>query len=270
MTTRIWALGTAVAVVAIFALSWVLGISPLLAAATESEAQRSTVDASNTAQEALLAQMKENFSQIDDLEREVDGLRLSMPNEVDSDFLYAYLWDIQVASGAFVETLVTGPAQPYGVPTGDAAAAPVPTATDPAAPADSGTPTVPSVEGLYTVPVTITFINGTPAANMVAFAGLMQHGDRVLLVTNIKREVNQETAGTITAYMFVVSQPDESPGSTDGEYGDWRAKVRFDVPIWGSQGGADPTPTPTPSEDAVEDAEPEEAPSPAPTGTPTP
>ena len=264
--TRIWALGTAVVIAAILGLGYLLGIAPLLGAAAIADGQRAEVEQNNLAQSALLASMKADYDRLDEIQEEIDALRVSMPSEVDSDFVYAYLAGIQLGSGAVVDTILTGQAVPYGQATGTdggVTAEAAPAADDPAATGAAAAPT--AIEGLYTVPVTLTFTSATSFDQVMAFAAAMQLGPRVFLVTAIQRSVTEEGVGTITAFMFVISHPDESPGSTFGENAE--AIKSFPtprIPVWGEQDPDDaaPAPTPTPT------AEPQPSASPTPTPTP--
>ena len=252
---RIWAIGTILAIAGILGLGWLVGVSPLLSQATEADQQRVGVEQTNQVAQAVLEGMKEDHDRLPELEAELASLKLSIPTEVDSDFVYAYLAGIQSGVGVTVEKVTTGEAQPYGVPTA----------------ADGGGSEVPagaaSVPDFYTVPVTITFPEGTSATEIVAFAGALQNGPRIFLVTSIARPSTAESEPTITAYMFVMSVPDDSPGSSEGEHAealldvaipvikewDWRAKSPDDeatpgatpTPTPGTTDSATPTPTPT-------------------------
>ncbi len=272
MSNRIWALGAGILVVAVLALGYLLGVSPLLAQAKLADDQRATVDQNNQAQIAQLALMKADFDRLDELEAQVGALRLSVPGEVDSDVVYSYFSRLQAETGALVESIVTDEAEVYGAPI-EEGAAPAPAET--AAPAEGAeTPdatgtapaTVPGVADLYTMPVTITFQADTPDEYVLAFAGAMQTGPRLFLVTSVSRP-KSSTSAVITAYMFVISDPDETPGAAVGELDE--ALSKFTPPAfkpWGKVPAA--TPAPTDTETPAPDAS--ATPTPTPTGTPTP
>lgn len=270
MSNRIWALGAGILVVAVLALGYLLGVAPLLAQAKIADDQRLSVEQSNQAQVLKLAQMKADFDRLDELEEQVGALRLSIPGEVDSDVIYAYLSGLQAGTGAPVESIVTGEAQVYGAPPIEGGT-PAPAATT--APEEGATTdptaapaTVAGVENLYTVPVTITFQSTATAEQVLAFAGAMQSGPRLFLVTAIARQTGTESAA-ITAFMFVISDPDETPGAASGELDEAIAafKPRPFVP-WKKVPGVTPTPTdsatPAPTDSAT--------PAPTVTGTPAP
>ena len=58
---RIFAIGTAIAIAAILGLAWLVGLSPLLAAAALADQDRVVVEQNNAAQQARLANMKSDF-----------------------------------------------------------------------------------------------------------------------------------------------------------------------------------------------------------------
>ena len=272
MTNRIWAIGAAIVIVGILGLGYLLGVSPLLSQAAAADAQRTSVEQSNQAQLALLAQMKGDYDRLDELTEQVGALRLSIPGEVDSDVIFSYLGGIQVGTGAPVDSILIGEAQTYGMPTAtDGTTAPAtteaPAATDAAADPAAPPATVPGVADLYTVPVTITFQAGTPASQVLAFAGAMQNGPRLFLVTSIAREASSEASATITAFMFVIADADDTPGAAGDALDE--ALKNFAIPtvgLWPQKTGATPEPTESATPEPTDSA----TPAPTPTGTPAP
>jgi hypothetical protein len=255
-TNRIFAIGTAVAIAAILGLGWLVGLSPLLASAAQADQERLLVEQTNQVQQATLASMKADFERLDEIEADLYALRVAIPSEVDSDVIYDYLARIQAAVPTRVESIVTGEALPYGVSVD---------APD-AAPGEAGeTAGVAQFEGLYTVPVTITFPKGTSVTDAIALAGALQNGPRIFLVTAITRPASSDgSAGTLTAFMFVMSERDETPGSSAGDHDPSLDKyTRGAIARWGSDGEVIPTPTPTPGE--TETPAPTDSPSPTPT-----
>jgi hypothetical protein len=98
----------------------------------------------------------------------------------------------------------------------------------------------------------------------------MQNGPRLFLVTSVTRPTgDDDSSGTIAAYMFVVADRDDSPGSAAGDLDEAIAAYEFVPPkAWGSSKPL--TAEPTPSPDPTESATPDPTPSPTPTGTPSP
>lgn len=191
---RIWWFGTALLIATVLGLGWLLGVSPLLAQAATAAAERANVELTNQAQEARLAQMRLQYERLDEIAAELDELKQSVPGEVDSDAIWQHLWSIQVATGAPVATIMAGEAQPYG--TGDAGASP-------------------GIPSLHTVPITITFQSTGRIDQVLAFAGAMQRSPRLFLVTQVVATENDGSlSAAITAFMFVISDPDGTPGSS--------------------------------------------------------
>lgn len=244
---RIFAIVTVLVIAAVLGLGWLLGVSPLLAAAAQADQERIAVEQTNLAQQATLASMKAEFDRLDEIEDELQALRVAIPNEVDSDTIYSYLAGIQFGSGASVESITTDAAVPYGQTAETAAAS-----ESGEAAATSGAA---QFDGLYTVPVTITFVKGVSVEEIIAFAAAMQNGPRIFLVTAITRPASSDgSAGTITAYMFVLADRDDSPGASTGSHDEALAEYSVGtIAPWGQQDvdaddqAATPTPTPTPT-----------------------
>lgn len=195
---RIWWFGTALVIATVLALGWLLGVSPLLAQAASAAAERANVEQTNQLQAARLAQMRQQYERLDEIAAELEELKRSVPSEVDSDVIYDYLWEIQQATGAPVATIMTGEAQPYGV-------------ADPTAGGAGGAAGIPN---LHTVPVDITFRPTATVAQVLAFAGALQDGPRLFLVTDVvATEHDGRSSAAISAFMFVISDPDDTPGS---------------------------------------------------------
>jgi hypothetical protein len=200
-SNRIWILATALVVAGVLGLGWLLAISPLLTRGSEADAERSSVELTNQAQTALLAQAKTQYEDIEALRAELKVLRVSVPAEVDSDYVYALLSQYQDVTGAKVASITTGEAVLYGV-SGEAPADGAETASA-SGPGLGGT----LAEILYTVPVTVTF-DEAPLANVLQFVKAMQTGPRLFLVTSVVSSGESGSVSvTVTAYMFIVHDP---------------------------------------------------------------
>ena len=250
--TRIWALGTTVVIVVVLALGYLLGVSPMLTRLAAAEEELASAEATNQAQQATLQVMKAQYEDLPALQEELQALRVSIPGVVDSDFIYKLLADYQFGSATAVSSIITGEAQPYGVtPEGE--------------PTTDGVNAVPN---LYTVPVTITFTD-TPGELALAFVAGLQRGPRLFLVTSFsggEGENGGETI-TVTAYMFVLSDPGADPEEAHAALTEkpWDVN-RLLVPLG---------PVVTPADDDSSEGEspepdPGATPTPTPTGTPAP
>jgi type II secretory pathway pseudopilin PulG len=250
-TNRIWALGTVIAIVAVLALGYLLGVQPMLNRLDAAKAETVTTQANNAAQEATLAVMKGQYENLDELRDELEVLRISIPGTLDSDFVYQLFAGYSTIAGATIDSITLGEAQLYGV-------------------TSEGSPTVEGVEpvaNLYTIPVTIG-IRGEDAAPGLAFVAAMQRGPRLFLVTSYSAGGGEEGSGgevgTITGYMFVLADPAATPEDA--------ANALLDHPLDPEQftkplGGPRPTPTPTPTPTDSETPDPSESATPTPTST---
>lgn len=247
---RIFGIVTVLVIGAILGLGWFLGVSPLLAQAVLADADRAAVEQTNLAETAKLEQMRTVYEGLPELEKELAELRVSIPGEVDSDFIYTLFADIQASSGAQVKTISTSEAVPYGtVSAGADAGVPAPAPTDGSTP----TPTQSAPAEFYTVPLTISF-ESQPLASVFAFAEGLQASPRLFLVTSVVAD--STASGTITAYMFVMRDDDAPRAAAYLELnGLLNAKVADKV-----EPEPEPEPTPTPGETGT----------PTPTPTPTP
>jgi hypothetical protein len=234
---RIWTLVTVLLIGAILGLGWLLGLSPLLAQAAASDAERVNVELTNTAQEATLALMKSQHDEIDSLRDDLDELSTSIPSQVDTDTVYELLAAYQAASGATPSFISLGEAVQYGIPV----EGPETTAAD--APASGSAPQGALADTLYTVPVTISF-GATGLDQVMAFVAALQHGPRLFLVTSV---TTSPDSASITAYLFVIydgttPQVVEAPDAVVPEPTPTPAPGGTETPVpTGS-----PTPTPTP------------------------
>lgn len=242
--TRIWALGTAVVIVAVLALGYLLGVSPMLTRLSAAEQELASTEASNQAQQTTLQVMKTQYEDLESLENDLEVLRISIPGAIDSDFVYGLLDGYQQGTMTHVTAITTGEAQPYGVAVDGQ---PIVTEGEPAA---TGSAAIPN---LYTVPVTITF-SDTPTALVLAYVASLQRGPRLFLVTSLAsgEGENGGATSTVTAFMFILADPNADP--TDAQ--DALTEHPFDFTQVANPLGPKPASTPTPT--------------PTPTGTPAP
>ena len=251
--TRIWALGTTVVIIAVLALGYLLGVSPMMTRLSAAEQELATTEANNQAQLGTLQIMKAQYEDLAALEDELEVLRISVPGAIDTDFVYSLLASYQNGTGTNVTAITTGEAQPYGM-------------------TSEGTETTvgaASIPNLYTVPVTITFTGNSPS-QVMAYVAAMQRGPRLFLVTAVSGSAsgeegaaaNGEQSSTVTAYMFILADPN----ATADDAGNALLEHGFDFSLaatpLGPKPSGSPTPTPMPSESAT--------PTPTPTGTPAP
>lgn len=77
--TRIWTFSAVIAVIAIVALGWFLGISPKLAEAARFEAERIVVAGQNDLNRVTLAALQEDFDNLDDFRDQLEEIETEFP-----------------------------------------------------------------------------------------------------------------------------------------------------------------------------------------------
>lgn len=223
-TNRIWAIGAAFIIVLILALGFFLGIAPKLTEAGAAETNTTAVNAQNTAQEAVIAHLKDDFANIDGLNAQLAALRQSIPANADVGPFITDLHTLENASKVTITSIT--PADPMGfIPAPPVLGEPTPTTTapaadatataapvDPAAPvADPAAPTesLPETQFL-TMNVNIE-VTGTQS-RILDFVDELQTTDRLFLVTNLTIQGDPQDAnafiGKISGSIYVLLDPE--------------------------------------------------------------
>jgi hypothetical protein len=253
---RMWLLVGGLLALGVIAIGWFLGASPLLAQAAANEAQVADIDAANDAQMIEIAQMKQQFEDIDELRAELDRLQLSVPGFADTGDFLDEIAAKAGAAGVALQTVTVEGALPYGAmgstqsseePSGDSTAAPADSGTTSGAQGQIPAPTVPGVDlagDLYVL--TVKFEVDADQGQLAAFLAALQGDGRLLLISELTSSFGTSQRSSITGHIFVVHDP--------------RLGVVGALPT------PSPTPTPTPSDTATTGA----TPTPTPTGTPAP
>lgn len=207
--TRIWIGAGALAIVAVLAGGWFLGVSPLLTQASTNDADRASVLSLNQAQEAQLVVLAEQTKKWDSIERDRAQLQSAIPADPGMPALVGEISTLAATSGVEVTSFSTSDAQildgTVTQPATDPAAAATPadnaaTAAD-AAPA----PAAPSGSGLVAVPVELAASGSTEA--LLGFLSGLQHGERLLLVSGMNLAGSDSGAGqslAVSGYVFVL------------------------------------------------------------------
>lgn len=191
-SNRLWAVGTAIAIVAVLALGWVLGISPKLAELASVTASLSGVQAQNQQHQADLTRLQQQFEAIDELRAELDELKAAIPDDVDLPDFIRQLNTLAAESGVAIDSITTASPAAYSVPstpgtTVDEEGNEVPL---PAAPAN-----------LVTVSMTIK-VTGAPKA-ILLFAQGLENGERLFFVGDLvlsePKKAKDEEGGAVTS-----------------------------------------------------------------------
>lgn len=209
-SNRLWLIGTAIVVIAVFALGWFVGIQPLLATTATAISNAEAVDAINAQEQATLLQLKEEYEEIDDIRDQVDEAELSIPTRAKLSTFILQVNSLAAATGVIVSNITTGDGILYVLPEGaailDEEGQPIPA---PAAP-----------ENLVFVPMNIK-VSG-PYASVLAFIKGLQSGDRLFMATQVavaaeaaaapdpksKEPVVAIFGGEITGQIYVLFDPE--------------------------------------------------------------
>ena len=212
-------LGVTLVALAVVALGWVLGISPLLTQADLASSQAQAADSQNAAQQASLVKLKGQYDKLPELRAELEKLQLAVPETANLDDFLDQLQAIAQSTGVTITAFTAAEGTLYGGGT-TAPAAPAPTAT-PAPGGAAATPTTGATasasitDRLFSVPVTVA-VQGTPE-QVMAFTDASQKGIRFFLVTGDQftgAAAATGGGGTLTGFVFVVRDAPAAASAT--------------------------------------------------------
>ena len=241
---------------ALIALSWFVILSPQLDRAAQSDAQRAQIEAQNEVERAVLAEMKAQYENLDELLAQLEELRISVPGDQDLRAFFDQIAAAAGTAGVVLNDVSVEGALPYAAAVAEGGAveeAPIEETTEEqpigrvSVARDLVAPLVPSAalqSNLYVLPISMSI---TADANQAsAFLKILQGLDgRLILVDGLSMTLGTSLTGEITGYIFVVHDPSQGPV------------------------GALPEPRPEPEKESP-DAEPTATPVPSATSTPTP
>jgi len=245
-----------VGIVAVLALGYLLGVSPTLEQAAAAQAQADSIKTANDASDVRLASLKKQFDEIGLLNTELAELLESIPYDADIPGFLAEINALCAQTGVTLTSLSVNDALAYISPTAAADAAAAQAAADAAAASDDPpaavTPTTPVAEGSRLVAVPVKVVVSGQYSNVMSFAGALQKGSRLMLVTNLAltgSATDTSFSGALTGNIYALPLPEGVP-----------------TPDLGDEVAPTPAPTQTPTPTETEAIEPEATPS----GTPTP
>ena len=111
--SRIWVMGAVLAIVAIIAGGWFIGIAPQLAVATSAKNERSNVMSANQRNQILLAKLKRDYLNIDALKNQVSNLQESVPPMTDIPSFVTELNTLANARGVTLKSFAVSDAKRY-------------------------------------------------------------------------------------------------------------------------------------------------------------
>ncbi|HEX4401902.1 MAG TPA: hypothetical protein VHZ98_11285 [Galbitalea sp.] len=256
---RLWAFAAIAAMIVIALGGWFVGISPVVAQAAAADQQNASVTLANQANLQKVALLKQQYANIGPLQKSLDSLRRSIPENPDASAFLQELDELSAAQGVTITSVTIASSTVYVAPTAVPTAAPAattstPTPTPTPTATTGATPVAPSTSSagqFVEVPVAITVTGSFDAVR--SFVGAVQKGSRLYLATALGISAGAGTSiatatGTLTGFIFTLQGTSDEPKSK----------------ISAGTSTATPTPTPTPTLTPTPTA------TPTPTQTPTP
>lgn len=216
-----WITGTVALAVCILLAAWFLLISPVFAAASETEASAEAQDAQNAIEKQRIAKLSEDFANIETYRTELASLRQAIPTSPEHSRFQEQVAAMASAHGVTVASLTVTPSSEVLV---DTSVAPAPAGAAAEGSDAAPEPRAANVGGFYQVPVAIELVG--PYSNAMAFmAELQTINPRLFLVTALTGTALEEAdpsgglpataAGdmnlVITGQMYVLVDPDAVP-----------------------------------------------------------
>lgn len=209
---RIWVIGTVIVIVAVAAMGWFLGISPVLDTVNSNDAQRQTVETQNLAQERNLAAIKKEFQNIDKLKSQLADLRIVIPDSDDLSTFIGQLHQLEASSSVVLNSISTGDGRVFAAPETQGNATTAEGASD-----SAEDPSIAAVSKGNFVVVPIELRVTGAHAQVMDFIDALQKGPRLFLVTDLT--VAEDTAGgdvysgSISGYVYVLLDNGGAPGA---------------------------------------------------------
>jgi Tfp pilus assembly protein PilO len=210
---------------ALIALGWFVILSPLIDRAAESDAQRAQVEAQNEVERAVLADMKAQYENLDQLLLELEELRLSVPGDQDLRAFFDHVAAAAGEAGVVLNDVSVEVALPYAAAVAEGGMVPPPvdettegaTEEEPVgsviAARDLMAPPVASAalqSNLYVLPISMSITADVKQAT--AFLKILQGLEgRLILVDGVSMTLGTSLTGEITGYIFVVHDPSQGP-----------------------------------------------------------
>lgn len=197
-------IGAGMAAAVLVAGGWFIGIQPQLASAAADDAQRATIESTNTTNRDVLRKLEADFRELPRSQRALAELQKSVPSTPDTAGFTREVDEAVSSSGVQLTSLTFGALSAY-VPLTDAAGAqagagstptasptPAPTATAVPSPSSPAAPAAPqpyrndqiTSNTFDLLPVTIA-VDATSYEQALDVAKRLQHGQRLFLVDSL-------------------------------------------------------------------------------------
>lgn len=263
-TGRLWILVGAIVSAAVIAIGWFLLAAPQLDQAAAADESRAAVEAQNETERGVLAEMKRQYENLDELQAELARLQISVPGTRDLEGFFGEIANAANAAGVVLNGVTVEAALPYAAAVAEGGGE-APVAEDAAAEGaeaeTAGTgvvsgqqsslaaPTLPSVElqsNLYVLPISLNITADADQAS--AFLALLQGAEgRLVLVDGVTLTIGTSLTGQLTGYIFVVHDPSTGPVGALPEPEETPEPETTATPEPGETGDATPAPTGSPT-----------------------
>ncbi|KQR53793.1 hypothetical protein ASF88_02780 [Leifsonia sp. Leaf336] len=232
---RLWIIGAVALSALVLVGGWFVAIAPQLGAAGQAAVQRAQIDAQNATYNSQLQALKDAHAKLPETQAQLAELAKAIPADAGLPAFYSELNQLAASAGVTITKVTPSDAVPYTAPVPPAAPAaaasasgsstatptPAPAATPTPAPSASSVPGMPPVQNpaitadnLSLIPIVIT-ASGSQA-QLQAFVGAIQSGDRLFLVTG--SNVASSTTGPgwdgrVSGYLFSLKPTTAAPAS---------------------------------------------------------
>lgn len=229
--------GAALAAVVLVAGGWFVGVQPQLASASAADTQRTSIEATNSANRVVLQKLEAEYRELGRSEQALAALRESVPSTPDTAGFTRQVQAAVTGSGVTMTSLSFGTVQAYapagtssttgGAATSEPSASPsqASTPTPVATPSAVPTPTAPqayrndqiTASTFDLLPVTVA-VDSTSYQQALDFTKRVQHTDRLFLVNTLSQTAKDSGGASeswsLSGYVYVVHAATNGSTST--------------------------------------------------------
>lgn len=207
---RLWVIGSVLLVLLIGGLGWALGVAPKLSEAAAADDERREVELVNAGYEATLVRLRALSEELPSLQRELDELRIGIPERAEIDILLGQLNGLAEAAGVTITSVTANPPQLV----------------------DASEPESAAITDLVSIPIEVSVAG--PSAGLSQFIREAQFGPRLFFVSSVDlKEDNESGQLVVSGLIYVLPESIAAVAPTEGA-------------VDGADPAATPSPTPAP------------------------
>lgn len=186
---RLWLLGSTVAILAILAIGWVIGIAPQLSAASAANVDRANAITTNAKNQILLEKLKSDFANIDALKGQLTALRTSVPTQADISSFVTELNSLASTRKVILKSIVVSDAKAY---------APVPS-TAGSSPTSDPNVALPKLDNSKFIIIPVQISVSGDYGRVLEFINDVQMGKRLFLASSLSStgSTNSKSSGDL-------------------------------------------------------------------------